>query len=113
MVYAIKILIASLIAVAASEAGKRLPSLGALIVALPLTSMLAMGFLYYDTRSPEKLTEFARAVPPLVVPSIAFFYAFAFLIDSHLGFVMAMLLSTAIMLSLYGLYVYFFVHKVI
>jgi sterol desaturase/sphingolipid hydroxylase (fatty acid hydroxylase superfamily) len=108
MTYAIKILIASLIAVAASEIAKRSSALGALVVALPLTSMMAMSFLYYDTRSAEKVAGFARAIPLMVLPTLLFFYAFAFLVDKQAGFVMAMVLATAIMLACYALYMFFF-----
>jgi len=108
MTYAIKIFLTVLIILGASEAAKRLPAAGALINALPLMSVIVMCMLYYDTRDGAKVAEYARAVPPLVIPSIAFFYVFAFLVEYGLGFVMAMGLATLVMLSGYGLYMYFF-----
>jgi len=107
MTFALKILIASFIAVVASELAKRSNLLGALVVALPLTSMIAMGFLYYDTRSAEKVAEFSRAIPLMVLPTFIFFYAFSFLVDKQAGFAMAMLLATGLMLSAYAIYLYF------
>ena len=107
MTYALKILIASLIAVAASEIAKRSTLLGALVVALPLTSMLAMGFLYYDTKNAEKVAEFARTIPLMILPTFLFFYLFGFLVDKQAGFAMAMGISTATMLACYGLYIFF------
>ncbi len=74
---------------------------------LPLMSVIVMCMLYYDTRDAGKVAEYARAVPPLIIP-FAFFYAFVFLVEYKAGFVMAMVLATAIMLSGYGLYLYFF-----
>lgn len=108
MITTLKILIASLIAVAAAEMAKRSTVLGALIVALPLTSMVSMGFLYYDTKNAAKVAEYTRTIPPLVLPTLVFFYAFAFFVDKQLGFAMAMVLATAIMLVCYTLVGYFF-----
>jgi len=108
MNYLIKIILTVLIILGASEAAKRIPAAGALIVSLPLTSMIAMCMLYYDTNDAGKVAEFARAIPPILIPSIAFFYVFAFLVEYGLGFVMAMGLATLVMLSGYGLYMYFF-----
>jgi hypothetical protein len=70
--------------------------------------MLAMGFLYYDTKNAEKVAEFARAIPLLVLPTFVFFYAFAFLVDKQAGFAMAMIMATLLMLTCYGLFGYFF-----
>lgn len=105
MIYFTKIVIAVLLMLAASEAGKRVPVLGAAIVSLPLASMIVMSFMYYDTRNALKVAEFARAVPPIMIPSVLFFYAYAFLVESQVGFVMAMLLATAIMLAGYGIFI--------
>ena len=102
MSYVIKILITALLVVSAAEIAKRFPMLGAAIISLPLASMIAMSFLYYDGRDTAKVAEFARSIPPLMLPSVVFFYAFSFLVEYNTGFVMAMLLATAIMLAGYG-----------
>lgn len=106
MSYAIKILLTALLVVGSSEAGKRFPALGAAIISLPLASMIAMSFLYYDTQDAPKVAEFARAIPPIMVPSVLFFYAFSFLVEYNAGFVMAMLLATVMMLAGYGAFLY-------
>jgi hypothetical protein len=111
MIYAVKILLTALMVVAASETAKRVPAVGAAIISLPLASMIAMGFLYFDTRDVAKVAEFARSIPPMLIPSVIFFYAFSFLVESQAGFVMAMVLATAIMLLGYGLYLYLFVRN--
>jgi len=107
MNYALKIVITVLIVIGASEAAKRFPAAGALINAMPLMSLIVMSMLYYDTGDAGKVAAYARAVPPLVIPSIAFFYLFAFLVDYQLGFVMAMAIALLVMLSGYGIYFFF------
>jgi len=104
MSYIIKTILAALLIVVSSEAAKRSPSMGALIISLPLTSMIAMCFLYYDLRDTGKIAEFARSVPPVLLPSVVFFYGFSFLVESHMGFVMAMVLATGLMLGGYGVF---------
>ncbi len=106
MTYIIKILLTVLLVISSAEVAKRFPALGAMIIALPLASMIAMSFLYYDTGDAARVGQFARAIPPMLVPTILFFYAFAFLVEYKVGFVMAMLVAAAIMLGGYGLFIY-------
>lgn len=66
----IKVLLTSVLVVTASEAAKRSVVLGALIASLPLTSILAMIWLYADTRDPQRLAAFATGIFWLVLPSL-------------------------------------------
>ncbi|SJN42532.1 DUF3147 family protein [Pseudoalteromonas sp. JB197] len=50
-----KYLVTAAIVVAVSEVAKRSDKLGALIVALPLVTILAMIWLYVEKQPPEKL----------------------------------------------------------
>ena len=109
MGYAAKIFLTVLIVLGATEAAKRWSTAGAFINALPIMSVIVMSLLYIDTKDSAKVAEYARAVPPLIIPSVLFFYVFAFLVDYKLGFVMAMTLAIAIMLAAYSAYFYFFV----
>lgn len=107
MSYVIKILITVSVVIAASEIAKRSSALGAAIVALPITSMIAMCFLYYDSKDAAKVAEFSRSIPLAIIPSVAFFYCFSFLIDGGFSFAIAMLLSALLMLGIYALYLFF------
>ncbi len=71
---------------AAAEVAKRSPFWGALIVALPLTSMLAVVWLYNDTHDSAKVSEFARDIFYLVPPSLLFFVPFLFETKTHWPF---------------------------
>jgi hypothetical protein len=106
MQYAIKIFVAALLVVTSSEIAKRFPALGALIIALPITSIIAMSFLYYDTKDTAKISEFSRSIPPIVIPSIAFFYGFSYLMDRNYSFSLSMSLALFLMLAIYGLYLF-------
>lgn len=106
MQYAIKIFITVMVIIFASETAKRFPAFGALIIALPITSIIAMSFLYYDTKNLAKVSEFSRSIPPVVIPSLVFFYGFSYLIDRNYSFIASMSLALFTMLAIYGLYIF-------
>ena len=83
---ALKILISVAVLLVAAEAAKRSPFWGAVIVSLPLTSMLAMAWLYWDTRDAAQVSAFARDIFYLVPPSLLFFLPFLFEPRSHWPF---------------------------
>ena len=101
---AVKILISVAILLAAAEAAKRSPFWGAVIVALPLTSMLAMLWLYWDTRDATQVSAFARDIFYLVPPSLLFFLPFLFEPRSHwpfwLNFAVGAVLTASAMLGM-------------
>lgn len=72
----IKVIVTAILVVCISEAAKRWTLLGAVIASLPLTSMLAMIWLYLDTKSVEKVSELSWGIFWVVVPSLFFFVLF-------------------------------------
>ena len=55
-----KVFVSAFVIGIATEIAKRHPFWGAVIIALPLTSILAMSWLYAETRNDEMLVQFAR-----------------------------------------------------
>lgn len=84
--FVVKILLSVALLLAAAEIAKRSTFFGALIIALPLTSMLAMLWLYWDTRDSDKVAVFARDIFFLVPPSLLFFLPFLLQPKSHWPF---------------------------
>jgi hypothetical protein len=82
----IKLMFSAGIIVAAAEVAKRNEFWGAMIIALPLSSMIAMGWLYADTQDSAKVSEFARDIFYLVPPSLLFFVPFLFEPKTHWPF---------------------------
>jgi hypothetical protein len=80
-----KVLVAAVMIGVAAEVAKRNPFQGALIIALPLTSILVMGWLYADARSDMLVTKFVRDVFMVVPVSLVFFVPFLLEIKTHLG----------------------------
>ncbi len=88
-----KVAVSALVIVAATEVAKRSPFWGALLIALPLTSVLAMSWLYAETRDNALLTQFARDIFVLVPVSLVFFLPFWLEKKTQFGFIANMLLG--------------------
>ncbi len=73
------------------------------MASLPITSILAMVWLYHDTKDPERVAALSYGVFWMVVPSLAFFLILPTLLR-HLPFAAAMLLGCALMAVVYFLY---------
>lgn len=98
----IKALVTAVLVVAISELAKRSSLAGALLASLPLTSLLALIWLYRDTGNAVQAAELARSIFWLVLPSLAFFLAFPAAVKSGWNFWPAMGAGVAITLAAYG-----------
>lgn len=97
----LKVLLTSLVVVSASEAAKRSAVLGAVIASLPLTSLLAMIWLYADTRDPEKVAAFASGIFWLILPSLVLLLAFPWLLRKGFAFLPALAASVVLTAACY------------
>lgn len=85
--FIVKVLVSAAVIAVASEVAKRDSFWGALIVALPLTSILALSWLYAETRDDSLAVRFARDILWLVPVSLTFFVPFLLAGKTRLGFV--------------------------
>ena len=102
MTLLVKVLITAVVVVAISELGKRSSLAGALLASLPLTSLLALMWLYRDTGDAVQAAEMAGSIFWLVLPSLAFFLVFPAGVKAGWGFWMAMGTGIAATLVAYG-----------
>jgi len=65
---------------------RRSPVLGALVASLPLVSVLAMMWLWHDTRDPVRLASHAEATFWYVLPSLPMFLVIPALLRHGFGF---------------------------
>jgi hypothetical protein len=103
--YILKIAISIVIIVAASELSKRNSWLGALLIALPFTSLLAMTWLYYDTDNLQQVANLSRGIFWLVLPSLSLFLVFPWAVDHHWKFWPALALGCTSSIACYGVLV--------
>ena len=74
----VKVAVSALIIAGVSELAKRMPSLGGLIAAMPLTTLLALIWLYAETGDYQLAHSFTRSVLFAIVPTIFFFISALF-----------------------------------
>ncbi len=104
MYFAIKILLTSLIVASISELAKRFSTVAAILASLPLTSILAMIWLYRDTQDAQRVSELSKGIFWAVLPSLIFFLVLPFFLKSGLKFWFALVLSSGIMFIAYTVY---------
>jgi hypothetical protein len=93
--FVIKTLISALIIAGASELSRRSQFLGALLISLPLASVLALSWLWLDTHDAAKVSAMSTSILWLVVPSLVLFVLLPLMLKNGLSFPLAMLLSCA------------------
>lgn len=107
MLYAaIKAIISGILIAVISETGRRSPALGALIASLPLVSVLAMMWMWRETRDVERIAAHAQATFWYVLPSLPLFLVLPALLRGGMGFYMAMGVSCALTMGLYLLMIW-------
>ncbi|HUG63645.1 MAG TPA: DUF3147 family protein [Gaiellaceae bacterium] len=97
--------ISGVIIALASEAARRSSILGAVIISLPLTSLLAIVWLYRDTRDTDEIASFAWSILWIIPPSLIFFVVLPLALGRGLHFVTAILLAAAVTTAAYGVWV--------
>jgi len=99
--YLIKLLISSVLIVAISEISKRSSFIGALTASLPLVSVLAIIWLYIDTKDVKQISQLSMGIFWLVIPSLSFFVILPLMIKLNLNFYLALSISLASTVLLY------------
>jgi len=101
----IKGVIAGTLVVAATEASKRSVVWGAVLVSLPLTSILALALLWFDERDVERVSSLSWSILWIVLPSVVLFVALPLLLKVGMPFWGALVAACAIMAGAYAGYV--------
>jgi hypothetical protein len=89
--------------VAIAEIAKRSSFAGALLASVPLISVLAMFWLYVDTKDVTKVSALSTSVFWLVLPSLVLFVTLPLLLKQGLNFYLSMSISIGITLGCYFL----------
>lgn len=97
----IKVALTAVLVVAIAEVAKRSSIFAALIASLPLTSVLAMVWLYIDTGDASRVGDLASGIFWLVLPSLVLFVALPLLIRSGMAFWPSFLISAALTIIAY------------
>jgi len=99
---AVKAALSGTIIAVVSEVARRSPTLGALIVSLPLVSILGILWLWHDTGDAERIATHAQSTFWYVLPSMPMFLLMPALIRRGVGFWPALGAGCLLTVALYA-----------
>lgn len=98
---ALKAALSGVIIAAASETSRRAPALGGLILSLPLVSLLAFVWLWYDAGDKARVAALSQSTFWYVLPTLPLFLVLPALLRHGLGFWPALIAGCALTVVLY------------
>jgi len=101
--YVVKIVITTFLIVLISEISKRSTLMGAILASVPLVSVLAMLWLYIDTKDIAKVSALSSSIVWLVLPSLVLFLTVPLLLKQGINFYLSMSISVVITVICYFL----------
>jgi len=104
--YLVKIITTTVLIVVISEIAKRSSFVGAILASIPLISVLAMIWLYIDTKDVTKISALSNSVFWLVIPSLALFVSLPILLKQGINFYLSIGISIVITIICYWLMLY-------
>ena len=102
----LKALLSGAVIAVASEVARRSSLLGAVLISLPLTSILAAIWLYRDTRDVSEVADLSWAILWVIVPSLVFFVVLPVSLRNGVPFWAAMVVACAATAASYGIWVW-------
>ncbi len=97
----VKFFLSAGILVLVSEISKRTSILGGLIASLPFTSLLAILWLFLDTKDPKKVSALSWSIFWFVLPSLLFFVSLPLFV-SRLGWNVYVSILVSSLLTMVG-----------
>ncbi len=100
----VKVILAAVIIVLSSRLAQNSPLMGAILISLPISSILALSFLYYDTKDVNIVAATSTSILWMLVPSLAFFPLLSFSLKQGFKFWQSLLMACIAMSVLYYIY---------
>ncbi len=108
MIYFIsKTLLSAIIIALISEISKRSSMMGAILASLPLVSVLAMIWLYIDTKNSQAIAELSTDVFWLVLPSLTLFLTLPLFLRYKINFYASLGMAITVMIICYFIMLFF------
>lgn len=102
LLFLLKAILSGLLVAAISTIARRYPGWGGLIASLPLVSVLAMFWLYAETRDVERVASLSTGAFWFFLPSIPMFLVIPALLHRGVGFVATMIIACIMTIILYA-----------
>ena len=105
MQYFIKILVTTVMVILISEAAKRNQMAGAMLAALPTTSIIAITWYYYDTANKAQTAGLVENIFYMVLPSLIFFIILPYMLRRDYSFAASIGVSSAATAGVYLIFI--------
>ncbi len=106
MYIGLKILLTALIVVVVSEISRRSTIIAGIVASIPLTSLLAIIWIYFDTNDLENIKNLSSNILMMIPPSLTFFICLPLFINLKIEFYISILFSIVATAFVYWLYFY-------
>lgn len=97
-----KVAVTALVIALVSEVAKRSTVLGAVLASVPLVSVLAMVWIFIETKDTARIAAFSSEIVWLVLPSLVLFIVMSAMLRNGVGFWMSLMTATAATVVAYG-----------
>ena len=104
MYLVVKTIITVIIIVAISEIARRSSFIAGILASIPLTSALAITWLYFDTKEVDTVVNLYNSILLLIPPSLTFFVVLPLALK-RLDFIYSFLISIVATVLVYWLYI--------
>ena len=106
MAFIIKVIVSAFLIISIAELGKRFSPLAAILASLPINSIIAIIWLYAETKDSQKIIDLSNGIFWAVLPSLLFFVLLPVFLKAGLKFPLALLSASLIMAAAYFVYVF-------
>ena len=93
MYYIVKIITSLFLIILISEISKRNTFIASIIASLPLVSIIAIIWLYFDTKDIYKIISLSQGIFWLVIPSLLFIVMLPILLKIEINFFISIIIS--------------------
>jgi uncharacterized membrane protein (GlpM family) len=100
----IKVLLGGIIIWLVSELGKRSGKVGGLVLSLPVTSIVALLWLWFETHDSSKVADVSKETLVFIIPSLIFFIALPILLQRSINFYVSFALAVSFTLGSYFIF---------
>ena len=105
--FILKITITAIVVVTVGEIAKKSSLLAGLVVSIPLTTFLALIWLYWETKDIQKIISLSNSTLLMVLPSLSFFIFLPILLKFHFSFIVSMTISVLLTAVCYWIFIIF------
>ena len=102
----LKALLSGTIVAVASEVARRSSLLGAVLISLPLVSILALVWLYRDTGDTAEVADLSWSILWVIVPSVVFFLVLPLALRNGAEFWLALILACGATAASYAIWIW-------